>query len=201
MICAVYFDMGGVLLRTESEGERRKWENRLGLPEKKLAEIVFENPVAALATVGQASTDAVWAEVGRQLTLPPGQLAELRADFFRDDAFDVDLLSFIRSLRPRLKTGLISNAWPDTREVTYRALNATIFDMLLFSAEEGVAKPGPEIYLRALARLGVESAEAAFVDDVRENIEGAQAVGMVGLLFTGSVKVREEINRLINHSS
>jgi glucose-1-phosphatase len=200
VIRAVYFDMGGVLLRSEAEVERRKWENRLGLPDKKLANIVFDNPVAQLATVGQASADAVWAEVGRQLALTPEQLAELRADFFAGDAFDVDLLSYLRSLRPQFKTGVISNAWPDVREATRACLNATTFDLVLFSAEEGVAKPGPEIYLRALKRLGVAPAEAIFVDDVRENIEGAQAVGMAGILFTSPAQVREEINQLIDHT-
>jgi putative hydrolase of the HAD superfamily len=189
--------MGGVLLRSESEAERRKWEKRLGLPEERLAEIVFNNPVAVLATVGQASADAVWAEVGRQLALGPGELAELRADFFAGDAFDVDLLAFIRGLRPRLKTGLISNAWPDVRAVTHLGLNETVFDLLLFSAEEGVKKPEPEIYLRALARLGVAPAEAVFVDDVWENVEGAQAVGMAGVQFKDSLAVREEIRKLI----
>ncbi len=197
MIRAVYFDMGGVLLRSESEAGRRKWEERLGLPPKQLAEIVFENPASALATVGQASTEAVWAEVGRQLSLPPAALAELRADFFAGDAFDVDLLAFLRGLRPRIKTGLISNAWPDMRSTTALCLNATVFDTLLFSGEEGVAKPGPEIYLRALARLAVAPAEAVFVDDVLANVEGARAVGMVGVQFKESRAVRAELETLL----
>lgn len=197
MIRAVYFDVGGVLLRSESEVERRKWEKRLGLPEKKLAEIVFDNPVAALATVGRATSAEVWAEVGRQLNLGPEPLEALRADFFRGDAFDVDLLAFIRSLRPRVKTGLISNAWPDAQESTQRCLNSTVFDTLLFSAQEGMRKPDAEIYRRALARLGVAPAEAVFVDDVQANIDGARAVGMVGVRFTGPAEVRGEITRLI----
>lgn len=200
MIRAIYFDMGGVLLRSESEVERRKWEKRLGLPEKELAHVVFGNPVAELATVGQVSTEAIWAEVGRQLALTPAQLAELRVDFFRGDEFDVDLLAFIRGLRPQFKTGLISNAWPDMREVTASYLNAGTFDTILFSAEEGVAKPGPEIYLRALARLGVTPAEAVFVDDFQPNIAGAQAVGMTGVLFTSPAQTREEITRLTDHT-
>ncbi len=200
MIRAVYFDMGGVLLRTESEAGRQKWEGRLGLPQNGLARVVFENPVAALATVGRASTEAVWAEVGRQLALTPEQVDELHADFFGGDQFDLDLLAFIRSLRPRFKTGLISNAWPDAREVTSAYLNAATFDAILFSAEEGVAKPGPEIYLQALKRLDVTPAEAIFVDDVPANVAGAQAVGMTGVLFTGSAAVRQEVGRLLDHN-
>lgn len=198
MIRAVYFDMGGVLLRSESEDGRRKWEQRLGLAKGELAQIVFENPVAALATVGQASTDDLWAEVGRQLALVPKSLAELRADFFVGDAFDVDLLSFIRSLRPRFKTGLISNAWPTARATTQLCLNFTVFDLLVFSGEEGVAKPDPEIYHRALARLGVSPAEAVFVDDVLANVAAARAVGMAGIQFLNATQVRAEIEALIH---
>jgi epoxide hydrolase-like predicted phosphatase len=198
VICAVYFDMGGVLLRSESEAGRRKWERRLGLATGQLADIVFQNPAAALATVGQAGTDEVWAEVGRQLALTAAPLAELRADFFAGDAFDVELLAFIRALRPRLKTGVISNAWPDTRAATRLCLNATIFDVLVFSGEEGLQKPDPEIYRRALARLEVAPGEAIFVDDVLANVDGARAVGMAGIQFLSSAQVRAELGARLN---
>jgi len=198
VIRAVYFDMGGVLLRSESKAGRQKWERRLGLMDGALEPIVFENRVAALATVGRASTEAVWAEVGRLLALGDGQLAELADDFFAGDAFDVDLLSFLRSLRPRYKTGLISNAWPTARASTRQCLNATVFDLILFSAEEGVQKPDPEIYHRALQRLGVAPHEAVFVDDVLDNVEGACAVGMRGLQFFNSAQARAAIEALLN---
>ena len=197
MMRAVYFDVGGVLLRTEDPAPRRQWEQRLGLPQKKLDAVVFDNPVSDLATVGRASTDDVWAEVGRELNLAADALAELRADFFRGDAFDVDLLAFVRSLRPQVKTGIISNAWPDALDANFRVFNATTFDALVFSGTEGVAKPGAEIYRRALARLDVAASEAVFVDDVRANVDGARAVGMQGVLFTGPAEVRREVLRLV----
>jgi putative hydrolase of the HAD superfamily len=46
----------------------------------------------------------------------------------------------------------------------------------------GLHKPQPEIYRLACERLAVEPAEAVFVDDLRENCEGAEAVGMTALL-------------------
>jgi epoxide hydrolase-like predicted phosphatase len=198
VIRAVYFDMGGVLLRSESEAGRRKWEHRLGLAEGELARVVFENRASDLAIVGQADAEAVWAEAGRELALDSPTLAELRADFFAGDAFDVDLLAFIRALRPKYKTGLISNAWPDVRVSTQLHLNATVFDLLLFSGEEGVAKPDPEIYHRALARLGVTPAAAVFVDDVLVNVEAARAVGMAGIQFRNPAQVRAELEALIH---
>ncbi len=67
----------------------------------------------------------------------------------------------------------------------------------MFSAEEGARKPDPEIYRRALSRLGVAPAEAIFVDDRLKNVEGARQVGMRTLHFTDSVGVRQEIERLL----
>ncbi len=198
MIRAVYVDMGGVVLRSQTEASRRKWERRLGLTNGWLATVVFDNPVSALATIGQATTDDLWAEVGRQLALDEEPLAELRAEFFAGDVFDVELLAFIRALRPRYKTGLISNAWPDARHSTRLYLNGDTFDLLVFSGEEGVSKPDPEIYRRALGRLGVVPQEAIFVDDVAANVEGARAVGMTAIQFLNTAQVRAEIEAILH---
>jgi len=196
-IRAVLFDVGGVLLRTEDLAPRRKWEQRFGLPEWGLAEIVFSNPVARRSSLGQASQAEIWLEVARQLSLNLEELEVLKLDFWKGDVWDEALLGFIRSLRPRLKTGIISNAWLEAGELVKTHVNQETFDEILFSSEEGIEKPEPEIYRRALARLNLLPAEAIFVDDMPKNVEGAQAVGMVGIHFTDSLKAREEIEHLI----
>jgi putative hydrolase of the HAD superfamily len=196
-IRAVLFDVGGVLLRTEDLAPRRKWEQRFGLPEWGLAEIVFSNPVARRSSLGQASQVQVWAEVARRLSLNPEELEALKLDFWKGDVWDEALLDFIRSLRPRLKTGIISNAWSEAWELVKTHVNQETFDAVIFSSEEGIEKPEPEIYQRALARLNVLPAEAIFVDDMPKNVGGARAVGMWGVHFTDSLKAREEIKRLI----
>ena len=52
----------------------------------------------------------------------------------------------------------------------------------MISGEVGLHKPQPEIYLLACERLVIEPAQAVFVDDLRENCAGAEAVGMTALL-------------------
>jgi putative hydrolase of the HAD superfamily len=183
MIRAVIFDIGGVLVRTENLEPRRKWERRFGLPDWGLAKIVFDSPAALEATLGRASEAAPWEHATRVLNLSPRELAELRADFWAGDAYDDELIGYIRSLRPRYQTGIISNAWPGVREAHQHKLNGDTFDMILYSAEEGLAKPAPQIYERALARLGVTAPEAVFVDDVLENVTVARALGMAGVHF------------------
>lgn len=196
MIKAVIFDIGGVLVRTEDLEPRRRWERRFGLPDWGLAEIVFDSSVAAAATIGHTSLEAVWAHVQQKLSLTPAELTHLRADFWAGDRYDVELISYLRSLRGRYKTGIISNAWPQVRQMHHAHINGETFDVILYSAEEGVAKPAAEIYQRALARLGVAPAEAVFVDDVLENIEAARALGMAGVHFNKNTNVPAEFAKL-----
>ncbi len=54
-----------------------------------------------------------------------------------------------------------------------------VFDTIVVSGEEGIAKPDPEIFLRAAARLGVAPADCVFVGDHPEkDMAGASAAGM-----------------------
>ena len=200
-IKALLFDIGGVLYRSMDKGLRRKWERRLELSEGQLAEIVFTNPIAQLATVGQATPDEVWQEVGKILSLSPENLATLRADFWYDGEWDTELLDFIRSIKPKYKTGTISDTWLDARQNVKQYVNYEIFDVIVFSAEEGVKKPDPEIYRRTLARLGVDPQEGIFVDDWLPNIVGAQQIGMQAIHHVETQRTIEEIRHLLQPHS
>ena len=67
----------------------------------------------------------------------------------------------------------------------------------MISGEVGLHKPQPEIYLLACERLGVEPAEAVFVDDLRENCAGAEAVGMTAVLHREPDETVGELERLL----
>ena len=64
------------------------------------------------------------------------------------------------------------------------------FRGIVVSGEEKLLKPDPAIYYRALHRFGLQAHEALFVDDRKINVEGAEAVGMHGHLFTGAEDLR-----------
>lgn len=59
-------------------------------------------------------------------------------------------------------------------------------EVLCFSDEVGVPKPGAEIFDKALAELGVRPPEAVHVGDLRRtDIAGAQSFGMHAVRFRG----------------
>lgn len=195
---AVVWDLGGVILRTMDWSRRSAWEDRLGLPRMQLTRLVFESDASRLASIGQASDDEVWASVAAALSLDPPTALQLRHDYFADDRIDARLMDFIRQLRNRVRVGMITNAWPGVRralETTFAIADA--FDPLVISAEVGVAKPDPRIYQMTLERLGLEPAQAVFVDDFETNVAGARWVGMQAIHFTSAPQAMAAVRALL----
>jgi len=165
---------------------------------EQLVQLVFEGPSAQKAALGQLSAQEHWEAIARRLSLPATEASILYEQFFAGDVLDLELLGFIRSLRPRFKTGLVSNAWLDMRAYIRRNKFEDAFDHLVISAEVGLAKPDPEIYIHALHQLGVSANRSVMIDDVRENLSAAQALGMRGVLFVESTAVRKELENMLN---
>lgn len=92
--------------------------------------------------------------------------------------------ALLDSLRGRgIKTGLVANSWPDPprvlRDDLARSGLAELLDVVVFSAEVGVRKPDPEIFLHALRALDVDPVDAVFVGDgLATDVQGAANAGM-----------------------
>jgi len=201
MIKALITDFGGVLMRTRTDGSRHALEQRLGLPPHMIENVVFSSDLSQRAQHGEISETAFWQQVERDLDLPRHAmpLDEFRNRFFEEDFLDEELMNFIRSTRPTLKIGLISNAWDGLREVLHtRVPIADAFDVLVISAEEKIMKPDARIYQRTLERLGVNAAEAIFLDDVLLNIHAANALGMHGVHFHSTAQAQRDIRTLLD---
>jgi putative hydrolase of the HAD superfamily len=197
-IQAAFFDIGGVLIRVENHDRRRQWETRLGLPHGEVTRAVFDSEEAARAVLGEIPESTMWQSVGRKLGLSDVQVEEFHQDFFAGEYFDAELAGFIASLRPRFKTGIISNAWSDARPILNRQFNLDGYvDAAIYSAEVKLAKPDARIYQLALERLSVKPEEAVFVDDVLENVEAARALGMCGVQFQNTAQTIADVKRCL----
>jgi len=73
---------------------------------------------------------------------------------------------------------------------------AGVTDQVLASHHLGARKPDPAFYLELLARVDLEPAEVAFVDDREENVAGALAVGMPSHRFAGAAPLRAWLDEL-----
>lgn len=87
----------------------------------------------------------------------------------------------VRTMRGAgVRTGLISNSWGNG--IYDARLLEELFDAVVISGHVGLHKPQPEIFRLGAERIGVEPADCVFVDDLRENVAGAEAVGMTAIL-------------------
>jgi epoxide hydrolase-like predicted phosphatase len=194
MIRAVFFDFGGVILRTEDPTPRLQLAARLGMTVGEIYRLVFNSQTARLAAIGKVSAADHMEAVRKALGVSPDEFPAIQAAFWEGDRVDQDLLAYVRSLRRNKKTALLSNAWDDLRKVLVTYWNIVdTFDELVISAEVGIAKPDRRIYQIALERLGVAPEEAVFVDDFIENVQGAQACGITAIQFKSYPQMRSEL--------
>jgi len=182
-IRAVYFDLGGVIVRTEDKDPRTKLGKSVGLDYNGIAQVVFDSESAHQASIGTISVEQHWQSVASILNLPESEMPQFSDAFFAGDRIDWQLVNFLRSLRPTIKVGLISNAWPELRNWIIAQKFHDTFDEMIISSEIGIKKPDERIYRRALEKLGVQPEEAVFVDDMSTNVEAAKALGMQGVIF------------------
>ncbi len=197
MLKAVIFDWGGVLMRTVDASGRRKWEQKLGLPLYAVDRVVHGSRSWKQAQSGIITDAEYWVDVATQLGLDDEELAEFREDYFGGDQLDPQMVQFIRELRPRFKTALLSNASPQLRDLL-EALDVTdVFDEIVISGEVGVQKPDVAAYRIVLERLGLAPEETIFVDDFIENIDQAQRLGMQTLHFRAGMDWRDQLLRIL----
>jgi epoxide hydrolase-like predicted phosphatase len=100
-----------------------------------------------------------------------------------------------KAKRSGIRTGLISNSWGRGRYD--RDAFPEMFDGVVISGEVGLHKPEPEIFHLGAEKIGLPPQECVFVDDLKENCEGAAAVGMTPILHRGADTTLPELERLL----
>lgn len=109
---------------------------------------------------------------------------------------DEEMIEAVRAARRGgIKTALLSNSWG----VQYypHDLLAELFDEIVISGQVGLRKPDAEIFTMAVERVGLPAGECVFVDDLRRNLEAAEAVGMRGVLHATATTTIPELERLL----
>jgi len=200
-IKAVIWDAGGVLLRTEDYTSRQWLADRLGTTCQELEALVFDSESSIHAQLGEITYEQHFENVRITLNLQLDDMEAFWNDFWGGDIRDDKLVNYIRSLRMKYKTGLLSNAFSNMRYYLTDVLNISdAFDEMVISAEVGLIKPDPRIYELILQRLGVENQEAIFIDDFLRNVEGARRINMHAIHFRNPHQALSELENYLNGS-
>ena|SRR5436190_3347503 len=122
-----------------------------------------------------------------------GLKARMNAGLDPDDA----MVNAVRRARASgVRTALLSNSWGGG---TYqRERFPELYDQVVISGEVGARKPEPQIYLLTAERLNVQPEGCVFVDDLLQNVEGARAVGMEGIVHRSAEFTVPKLEELLD---
>jgi len=101
-----------------------------------------------------------------------------------DDLFDHHAVTLMRDARAAgRRVGVLSNdAYAIQGRAFFEAHPAFKgLDAFVDASDIGVSKPDPDAYLVAAEALRLAAERIVFLDDAEENVEGARAVGMLGI--------------------
>jgi FMN phosphatase YigB (HAD superfamily) len=144
VIRAVVFDIGGVLEITPDLGVDRRWETRLGLPAGEINTRLRD--VWQGGCVGTITLDDVHEALKDRLGLDDEKLALFMADVWREyvGTANTELIEYARRLRPRYRTGIVSNSFVGARERERVAYGfEDLIEEIVYSHEAGSASPTP----------------------------------------------------------
>jgi putative hydrolase of the HAD superfamily len=197
-IRAVVFDIGGVLEITPDLGITELWENRLGLRAGELNQRMHD--VWAGGGIGTITEDHVHQAITDRLGLDRQQLAAFMADIWSEylGTANTELIEYARRLRPRYRTGILSNSFVGAREREQTAYGfEDLVDEIVYSHEAGMSKPEPRIYAQICARLDVRAQETVFLDDTGLCVDGAREAGIHAIRYEDNTQAIEEIDKLL----
>ena len=184
---AVLFDLDGTLLDRHASFERfarDQWRRFAAALQPVTADeyvrVLIERDREGYGARGELFTSTV-AQFSLRSALADTLLKDYRASFANTCVLFPDARATLEALRAAgFKLGLITNGSVRMQSAKLERLAlTTLFDTILISDAEGVAKPDAEIFRRALERLGVDAAHACYVGNHPDvDVAGAKAAGL-----------------------
>jgi putative hydrolase of the HAD superfamily len=192
-------DFGGVLTTNVFESFRAFCRDEGIEPGRMTA--LFRSEPRALAAVralerGELTEEDFGERFGELLGLDEDRRAGMVERMFGHVHPDETMVDALRRARAQgVRTGLISNSMGVDRYD--RSTFPELFDGVVISGDVGMHKPQAEIFLLGAKRTGVAPEQCVFVDDLRQNCEGAEAVGMTAVLHRGAESTLPRLEELL----
>lgn len=192
----VIFDLDGVI-RQWNDDDLDEVEEAYGLTPRTILGVAFSPELGPAAVTGRltypqwmaAIRSRVIAEHGQAVT---GALDEWAANVGR---VDVEMLEVLRDTRRATKVALLSNGTTRLRRDLHVLDLLDEFDEVFNTAELGIAKPDPEVFLLVCDLLGVAPGGVIFVDDLAANVAGATTAGLLAHRHTSPADTRDFLAR------
>lgn len=206
MIRAVLFDLDGTLLDRRQSLEQFIYDqyNRFASYLMNIEKSEYCSRFLTLDNNGYTWKDKVYATLLSEyniITLTQEQLLHDYITNFQNHCIPFKNMHELlqRLTQQNIKIGIITNGFTDFQMNNLHALNIhTYTNIILVSEAEGIKKPHPEIFERALKKLDVKAEECLYVGDHPENdVLGSEQVGILGVWKRDSFRGDFEHSRVV----
>ena len=186
MIKAVIFDFGNVIYSLDNSVFLKRLTKFTELSFAELEELIYRRSgIPRRYETGLMTTEQFYKEMTDlcHLFIPPEEFAKAFTEIFEPIPSTIDL---INRLEPHYKLGLLSNTNElDFTHVMRKTDVFDLFDSVTLSYRVKAMKPDEAIYRNALDQLSLGAPACVYIDDIRENVEAADRLGMRGVHYTG----------------
>ncbi len=190
-IKAVLWDIGGVLYHADFKTIHAEASRRLNLPESTISDLYRAHRPDFL--LGRKNmSEIIRAQFGTRADIT-GVFAQTMQEH---TSFNPEVIQTIDTLRSSLRQVAFTNL-SDNRE-SFDRKNKIFdhFDEVMLSYKIGLKKPDPAFFRYACEKLGIQSSEALLIDDRQENVTGAVAFGMKGVLYQNPSQLKHDLRNL-----
>lgn len=208
----VLFDLDHTLVHYDHALRLDALARRSGCPTEQIEQALFHSGLERDSDLGRFDAQGHARELSRRLgaTLTLEDCIVARAAAMAPIA---GMLALAHETSRHARVAILTNNGLMVRDhlhVLCPALSPLFDGRVLCSAEFGVGKPDPAIFLRSAERLGLPPPAILFIDDKAANADAARSVGMDALHFGGPHALRaslrergllENSNEAIAHAS
>lgn len=190
----IVFDLGGVIFKFDHMLSCKRLSKISGIPVQNIYENIFKSEIGNHYDEGKITSNEFYIAVNNFLktNLSINEFNNIWSDIFKEN-LGVSIL--IRELKNKnYKLYLLSN----TNEMHFNFIKnkfeiINIFDDYILSYKIGYRKPNIKIFNILLEKTGFEASQHIYIDDLENFVNIARSIGMIGIVFTSSVKLKQEL--------
>ncbi len=188
MIKAVIFDLGGVVIDWTNQITYDYIEEKYGIDSETAKKILEEKlPLVQEGKLGEKDwLKEFFVSAGME---PPEDYEKIWTEKFDESKYNEGIMEIVKALKKNgYVVAALSNvepshaAWEEERGIR------ELFDTVVFSFEVKSRKPQPQIYKTTIDAIGLRPEECVYIDDLPENVKGAEDVGMKAILNKGDAE-------------
>ena len=186
-IKAVIFDLGGVVINYDNK-EYYKYLSKESKAKFSEVKKIIEQKTLPDFEKGKITLKQFESKVAKDLHISKEKVMWLK--FYKKTVkFNYDVIELIKILHKDYTIAFLSNIDKSRYSFTMKLLDLNLFDFRFTSCYLKSRKPDLLIYKNVMKKLNLKQKEAIFIDNMFENIKGANKAGLIGIHFKSRRKL------------